>query len=229
MMMRLRCTEKLQLIATADPLFPSSPLPRLHSSSLTHCTPPSPQVCPFASMYSKWNSLSHWALLWQASFDLLIHWVNDESDSSLFESIQVYSHRTRITNKWKTQLDNASTMSESSVLSISTSISLINRNSIGNQLEYEVRQLIKQWMVQLDALKSRAHESSKWKRKLYNSKRELKLKLRLRNCALNAFTLCKRAFKNSNSLRQLQFCEVSLELLETFIRLEFLIIHVKAH
>lgn len=87
MMMRLRCTEKLQLIAYADP--PPTPLPLLPSRlkplfRYPHC-PSHPPCLPFYAF--KWNS--HSTLLWQAfsSFDLLIHWVRWK----WFESIQVYS------------------------------------------------------------------------------------------------------------------------------------------
>lgn len=153
MMMRLRCTEKLQLIATADP---PSPLFRLHSSPLSlHVAlfSPLPTVWLFALMSSKWNSLSPTGLCCDRPLHRLIYWSIEctmkviQVCSSLFKSI----HTTML-------------VSESSPLSISTSISLINRDSIGQQVEYEVRQLIKQWMLQWNALKARAHESYKWKK-----------------------------------------------------------------
>lgn len=90
MMMRLRCTEKLQLIVYADP--PPTPSPCCPASlSLFPATPTAPpirRVCPFTP-----SSETHIQLCCDKPFHRLIYWSIecDESDSSLFKSIRVYS------------------------------------------------------------------------------------------------------------------------------------------
>lgn len=80
MMMRLRCTEKLQLIASADPTpLPSSPT----GSSLTYLPFAHPLDLPFNALmgYTSETLIQLCCDMAFHQFDLLIHCECDESDS----------------------------------------------------------------------------------------------------------------------------------------------------